>query len=88
MTKLGPTNTIIIGAASIERVTDTLTGAGIEGAFVYAGMGLWKGDQELAVAVKVDGLDFDHAEQLSVILRNTFNQDSVLLEHGGEAYLV
>lgn len=88
MTRLGPTVTIIIGEASIERVTDVLTGAGIEGAFVYAGQGLWQGNVEFAVAVKVDGLELFQALTLAGALRDAFKQDSVLLEHGGEAYLV
>ena len=88
MTKLGVCSTFIIGQASTETVADTLTSAGIDGACLVNAEGLWQGNLEVCVLAKVDGLTFERALELAGLLRERFKQECILLEHGGEAYLV
>ena len=89
MEHLGNTATFIIGQATPGELPDALTRFGIEGAYIGPqAQGLWRGNLENAVLVKVDGLTSTQAITLARQLKEYFGQGSIVLEYGMEAYLV
>ena len=88
MVNLGDTNTIIVGQADVDTVSDILKKEGIQGAFIFPGTGFWEGEKETAVCIFLDGLPLAEVVGICGALRDTFGQDCVLLRRNGEAYLV
>lgn len=85
---LGPVWTFAIGKpATPAAVAKALTAAGITGATIIPGIGLWQGQRERSVIVRIAGMREIDARRLARDLRHTFKQDAVYFEGAGRAYL-
>ena len=87
-TILGSTGGIIVGQARAVDVGDVLHAQGVQGAFLVEGYGFWKGSEEIATYIKIDGANLAELIKVAEALRVAFHQDCVLVEHEGRAILV
>ncbi len=87
--ELGTVFTFAVGEpATLEKLADTLTGYGIEGATLIPAAGLWKGKRESSTLIQIAGIGVGRANAIAAALAMDYAQEAVYLEHGGTAYLV
>ena len=85
---IGIVRTFIVGApATVEAVALALAHVGVEGATLNRGIGLWKGEHEPNVTVRIAGIDSFKANAVAVELLVRFDQEAIYVEIDGHAAL-
>lgn len=88
MTPLGDVYTFVVGAPADPAKVAGVLSRHVDGATITGALGLWKGQQEASVVVRIAGLSFERAMIIASVLRQAFAQDAVYVEfNGGEAWL-
>ena len=93
MTYLGKEWKIIVGSQPGQPtvspdITQALTHMGIEGATVSYASGLYKGKVEQSIVVLLSGFPESHIFLVAERLRDQFNQETVYVSDGRDAYLI